>query len=226
MKSRAGFLILFLAAGCLSSCNYTTLKQPGEAGAQSYGNLLPAEKASLMNYAFISSRIFQPKCVSCHRTGEKVNLETYEGVRSQLAAINRAVFVDQVMPKRGELTSDERRLLGNWLLLGGPLESPNPPPPVEPLIATYDSIRQHIFEPICLDCHNPTGTGKRIMLDRQSLLDSPLVLIDVTNVDESGLLIALERSDDKRMPLAKEGYSALSPDEIKVIREWIANGAN
>lgn len=179
-----------------------------------------------MNYAFISSRIFQPKCVSCHRTGEKVNLETYEGVRSQLAAINRAVFVDQVMPKRGELTSDERRLLGNWLLLGGPLESPKPPPPVEPLIATYDSIRQHIFEPICLDCHNPTGTGKRIMLDRQSLLDSPLVLIDVTNVDESGLLIALERTDDKRMPLAKEGYSALSPDEIKVIREWIANGAN
>ena len=64
------------------------------------------------------------------------------------------------------------------------------------------------------------------MLDRQSLLDSPLMLIDLVNVDESGLLIALERTDDKRMPLAEEGYSALAPEQIRIIREWISNGAN
>lgn len=226
MKSVGTLLCLLWVACALSACNYTILKQPADASAQGGSDLLPEEKASMMNYAFMSARIFQPKCVACHRAGDKVNLQTYEAVLLQLAAINRAVFVDQIMPKRGELTAAERRLLANWLRLGGPLESPKAPPSVEPLIATYDSIRQHIFEPICMDCHNPKGTGKRIMLDRQSLIDSPLVLIDTTNVDESGLLIALERTDDKRMPLAKEGYSALAPEEINVIREWITNGAN
>lgn len=225
MKSVGASLCSLWVAFALSACNYTVLKQPADAGAQG-GDLLPEEKASMMNYSFINSRIFQPKCVACHRAGDKVNLQTYDAVFSQLAAINRAVFVDQIMPKRGELTGDERRLLANWLRLGGPLVSPKGPPPVEPLIATYDSIRQHIFEPICLNCHNPKGSGKRVMLDRQSLLDSPLILIDTTNVEESGLLIALERADDKRMPLAKEGYSALAPEEINVIREWITNGAN
>ena len=214
-----------VSAFALSACNYTVLKQPADAGARNDGALLPEEKASMMNYAFINARVIQPKCLGCHRAGEKVNLETYAAVSSQLAAIDRAVFIERIMPKRGELTADERRWLGNWLRLGGPLDSPKPPPPIEPLVATYDSIRQHIFEPICVTCHNPTGKGKRIMLDRQSLIDSPLVLIDLENVDESGLLIALERTDDKRMPLAEEGYSALAPEEIKIIREWISNGA-
>ncbi len=179
-----------------------------------------------MNYGFINSRVLQPRCVSCHRAGEKVNLETYESVFSQLATIDKAVFVEQTMPKRGQLRDDERRWLGNWLRAGAPLNSPKPPPMVEPLVATYESIRQHIFEPVCLTCHHPTGTGKQILLDRQSLLDSPLMLIDLVNVDESGLLIALERTDHKRMPLAEEGYSALAPEQIRIIREWISNGAN
>ncbi|MDZ4081310.1 MAG: hypothetical protein U1E10_00110 [Bdellovibrionales bacterium] len=212
--------------GGLSSCNYSVLKSTGDAGARSLGELSAEERATMMNYPFINSRVLQPRCVSCHRSGEKVNLETYESVFSQLAAIDRTVFIEQTMPKRGQLKDDERRWLGNWLRAGAPLNSPQPPPTVDPFIATYDSIRQHVFEPLCMACHNPTGTGKQILLDRQSLLDSPLVLIDLVNVDESGLLIALERTDNKRMPPAEEGYSALAPEQIKVIREWISNGAN
>lgn len=94
------------------------------------------------------------------------------------------------------------------------------------MIATYESIRSHIIEPKCLTCHNPTGEGNKVPLDRQGLLDSPLELVLPGNADESGLIIALERKDDKRMPPAKEGYSALKPEQIQIIREWINNGAN
>lgn len=227
MKALIRFLSLVLMAGVLSSCHYTRLKTPPEAiDNQKFGNLKPAEKMSMMNYDFISSRILKPRCIACHDSSKDVNLETYDLVKSNLLKIKNSVFVEESMPKRGSLTDEEKRLLWNWILLDAPIRSEEESPEVEPMIATFDSIRMNIFEPVCSTCHNPDGTGKRILLDRQSLLDSPLLLIDFEIPEESGLLVALERKDDKRMPPAKEGYSALKPEQIEIIREWIKNGAN
>jgi hypothetical protein len=53
-----------------------------------------------------------------------------------------------------------------------------------------------------------------------------LELVLPGNPDESGLVIAVERTDEKRMPLAKSGFSPLTPDEMTAIRNWIANGAS
>ncbi|OYZ23551.1 MAG: hypothetical protein B7Y39_04390 [Bdellovibrio sp. 28-41-41] len=227
MKTLVRFTSLILMAGVLSSCYYTRLKTPATVvDDQKFGYLKPAEKMSMMNYDFIGSRILKPRCIACHDSSKNVNLETYDLVKSNLLKIKNAVFIEESMPKRGSLTDEEKRLLWNWILLDAPFQSEQTPPQEEPMVATYDSIRMHIFEPICSTCHNPDGTGKRVLLDRQSLLDSPLVLIDLENNDESGLLVALERKDDKRMPPAKEGYSALKPEQIEIIREWIKNGAN
>jgi mono/diheme cytochrome c family protein len=213
-------------AGGLISCNYTRLKEPQGSENQNFGDLKPDEKLSMMNYVFINSRILQPKCVSCHGSSGDVNIESYDSIKSNLSKIQEAVFVTETMPKRGALTSEEKRLLWNWIRMGAPRESAEPPPEEEPMIATYESIRSHIIEPKCVTCHNPTGPGNKIPLDRQALLDSPLELVLPGNADESGLIIALERKDDKRMPPAKEGYSALKPEQIQIIREWINNGAN
>lgn len=226
MRPLLRLFILLIVAGPLVACNYTRLKEPADGENISFGDLKPDEKASMMNFSFISSRILQPKCTSCHGTSGNVNLETYDAVRSHLAGIKKSVFIERTMPKRGALTLEEKRLLWNWIELGAPSQSEEPPPPDEPLLATYESIRSHIFEPKCMTCHNPTGTGKRVSLDKEGLLNSPLELVLPGNADESGLIIALERIDDKRMPPAKEGYAALKPEVIQVIREWINNGAN
>lgn len=225
MKTVLRFVILILAAGSISSCNYTRLKDSGDA-VQSFGDVNPEEKATMMNYKFISSRILEAKCTSCHGSSGNVNLESYDAVKTNLAKIQTSVFVEQTMPKRGTLTTEEKRLLWNWIKSGAPLNSAELPPEEEPLIATYDSISKHIIEPKCITCHNPSGTGNKVGLDKESLLNSPLELVLPGNADESGLIIALERKDDKRMPPAKEGYAALKPEVIQVIREWIMNGAN
>lgn len=225
MKAISRSLSLILIAGLISSCNYTRLKESADT-VQNFGEVNPEEKATLMNYKFISAKIFDAKCTSCHGSSGNVSLESYESVKANLSKIENTVFVEQTMPKRGSLTSEEKRLLWNWIKIGAPLESTAPPPEEEPLIATYDSIRSHIIEPKCITCHNPMGTGNKIGLDKESLLNSPLELVLPGNADESGLIIALERKDDKRMPPAKEGYAALKPEVIQVIREWIMNGAN
>ncbi len=191
-----------------------------------FGTVAPEEKMTMMNYSFISSRILEPKCTSCHGTAGNINLESYEAVILHLKGIKKSVFQERTMPKKGALTAEEKRLLWGWIEMGAPRESASlPPEELEPLISTFDSINKHILQTRCLDCHNPTGTGKRILLDKESLLNSPLELIVPGNADESGLIIALERSDEKRMPPAEDGYSELKEEEIRIIRRWIDNGA-
>ncbi|HEY8272238.1 MAG TPA: c-type cytochrome domain-containing protein [Pseudobdellovibrionaceae bacterium] len=95
----------------------------------------------------------------------------------------------------------------------------------EPLVPSYESINKRIFIAACKDCHNSGGSGKRVLLDKVSLLNSPLELVIPGNPDESGLVLSLERNDDKRMPPSKEGYAPLKEEEKAVIRKWIENGA-
>jgi uncharacterized membrane protein len=187
--------LLILSLLGFTGCNYTILK--GSQGDENLNFSLPSDKIS------------------------------YADVAKNIDLIKKVVFVEKSMPKKGFLTDEELSYLWNWIKIGAPEQasdgSVSPEP--EPIISTYDSINRHVFQTSCKECHNPTGTGKRVLLDKSSLLDSPLELVIPGNPDESGLVIDLERTDDKRMPPAKEGYSALK-DEAKIaIRKWIENGA-
>lgn len=217
------FLFLPFIAGSFTACNYTRLKQL--ENVPNFGPLEPNEKLTLMNYEYISSRILQPKCASCHGTSGDINLENYGNVIAHLGGVQKSVFQEQTMPKRGTLSLEEKRLLWNWIALGAPKTSTMLPPDPEPLLATYDSIDRQIFQTRCVTCHNPQDSGKRILLDRVSLMESPLELVIPGNSDESGLVISVEREGDKRMPPAKDGYSPLKSEEKAVIREWINAGA-
>ena len=231
MKSKAFSLLTgTLLAVFLTACNYTHAKPgPGE-GAAAFKPLVPDEKASLMNYAFISQTILIPKCVSCHGNSGGVNLETYENVFAQRHAIHESVFVEHGMPKRGVLTDAEQRLLWHWLSMDCPKDAPSGGGPVTPVpsgdvLPTFDSINTHIIQAKCVSCHSAGQDAKRIPLDKVSLLNSPLDLVLPGNADESGLVIAVERTDARRMPLSTEGYGPLSEKEKAAIRAWITNGA-
>jgi hypothetical protein len=95
-------------------------------------------------------------------------------------------------------------------------------PPLEP---TYASIRSRVLETRCLKCHGAGHEVERIPLDPlQALLESPRELVLPGNSADSGLMIALLRADDKRMPPPAEG-GPLSAQEIATIARWIDEGA-
>ncbi len=219
-------LILFCVFGLLG-CGYIVYDNSTPKQKLTYN--LPAEKIASLSYPVLAQKVFTPKCISCHASSDEISLATYADIVKNKDLIMKAVFVDKTMPKKGSLSEEELAYLWNWLEIEAPEFPQNgeidPPILEEPLVATFASIDKNVFQVTCKECHNPTGTGKRVGLDKDSLMNSPLELILPENPDESGLIIALERSDDKRMPPAKEGYSAIDEKSIAVIRKWIANGA-
>jgi mono/diheme cytochrome c family protein len=151
-----------------------------------------------------------------------------------LAKVKETVFVIKTMPKQGSLSHEQKAILWTWLDMGAPKENVNKSPldpsnPANPavaeLTATFDSISKLIFEVKCLSCHSAGKSAKRILLDKSSILNSPLELVIPGNADESGLVLAIELDNNKRMPPAKEGFAKLSNPEITAIRTWISNGA-
>ena len=222
MKSHVAFIYFFSAI--VLGCNYNYLKQSQADLNQQFS--MPSEKISELSYNFLNQMVFIPKCISCHGASGNIKLETYSDIISSLPLIQKTVFIDHSMPKRGFLSNEELSVLWNWIKIGAPEKSVNNIDPITaPLIPTFESINKHVFQTSCKDCHNSTGSGKRILLDKESLMNSPLELIIPGSPDESGLVIAIERTDDKRMPSAKEGYSALNDETKLVIRSWIQNGA-
>ena len=94
-----------------------------------------------------------------------------------------------------------------------------------PLEATFASIQGNIFQSRCISCHSAGQSAWRVPLDtREEVLNSPRELVIPGNADESGLVLAITRTDDKRMPPPKSG-SALSPKAIGIIKQWINEGA-
>ena len=192
---------------------------------------LPDEEISQLSYSVVNQKVFASKCVSCHGDSGGINLESYSEVVKNINLIKKVVFDTKTMPKKNSLTDEELSYLWNWIKIGAPEQSQNgntdpiPDPIPDPILATYDSISKHVFQSSCKFCHNPEGSGKRILFDKDALLNSPLELVIPGNPDESGLIVALERIDDKRMPPAQDGYSALTNEEKSAIRKWIENGA-
>lgn len=223
MKIKIIFLIALSLS--LSFCNYTKLKHKGTVATSRYK--LSQEKLTQLSFSLIYQRIILPKCVSCHGSSGKVNLESYPEVVKNMALIKKSVFEEKTMPKKNNLSEEEFAYLWNWIEIGYPevATSGYKYPEPEPLRATYESINKNIFSIYCNDCHSPQGSGKRVPLDLDSLINSPLELVLPENPDESGLVLSVERKDHKRMPPAKEGYAELKEEMKVIIREWIENGA-
>lgn len=210
-----------------SGCHYSRVIIPDNLDLNEQMSL-PAEEKVKLSFNLLNQSIFLPKCVSCHGTSGDINLESYADVVKNLSEVKRSVFITQTMPKKSFLSDEEKRLLWNWIEMGAPLQAQNPvsePQLPEPIKATYESINKNVFFPKCVSCHSEGNSAYQVLLSHQELLNSPLELVLPGNPDESGLVIAVERSDHKRMPPEKDGYSALKADEAAAIRKWIEDGA-
>lgn len=201
----------------------------------------PARSVELseVSYQEVNDEVLGPRCIPCHGNSGGINLESYQKVIDNLAAVERAALIDRTMPKYGALTATEYSLLAAWIRAGAPEKAkpptPTPTPPApnptptpmpiptpEPLKPTFLSIKENIFDRHCYDCHSPSGIASDVLFDTlEGILRSPRDLVLPRNYEDSGLYIALTREDSKRMPPG----GSLKPDEIAVIKEWIEIGA-
>ena len=232
--------LLFLCAFGLGGCGYWSRSNPQVEGFKP----LTAEEKLSLSYEAIKP-VIEKRCGSCHGTSGGVNLETYENVMKNLAAVKRTVLVTGEMPPRRQITQRELQMLESWIEMGAPATKPdNPiptpdpgteptpepqptatPAPDNPLEPTYESIREQILSKRCIGCHSETGKAKHIpLVTKSDLIDSPREIVIPGNPEESGIVIALERQDDKRMPPPSK--PPLTRKQIEVIKEWIADGAN
>ena len=216
--SSFAFLILLF-----SGCRYSRVVLSNSEDLNKQMNMSSEEKLKL-SYNVLNQKVFFPKCVSCHGESGGVNLESYSEILKSLDLVKQSVFFTQSMPKNNFLTQDEKRLLWNWIDMDAPQQAQDPisePPWPEPIQANYESINKNIFIPKCNSCHSTGNTGGRILLTKEDLLNSPMELVLPGNPDESGLVIAVERDDKKRMPPEKDGYAGLKDEEKIAIRKWI-----
>lgn len=187
--------------------------------------LLP--QAGRVGYALVRERVFAPSCIACHGQSGGLNLENYTNTAAALSRIEKVALISKVMPPNKPLSSGQSELLKMWIEAGAPESIPDEPmhPPIQ-LTASYQSIRQGIIEPKCMACHSSGGPAAKVPFEKYSdFLNSPREIVVPGNSDESGIVIAVERDDVKRMPPAETGASKLSDHEIKIMREWIQNGA-
>jgi hypothetical protein len=102
------------------------------------------------------------------------------------------------------------------------------------LTATFDSIQQHVFTPICTACHTGAtaplglrldeGVSYAMLVNVASVEDPTHKRIEPGNADASYLVHKIEGTAavGGRMPL---GGAPLPPATIAVIRQWISEGA-
>ena len=221
------FLPLCLCALIISSgCNYQIEKQRNEDN-EAAANL--AQKPELLSFQILKDNIFIPKCLACHSGGD-LDVSLYSSVKSNLSEIERKAIKEKSMPKGKSLSAGETALLSSWINMGAPefAKGEVPPTPSPPLVLepTYASIYKNIIAVKCLICHSAGGKAEHIPLGTYSdLIDSPREIVLPGNPDESGIIIAISRGDEKRMPPASVGASPLNEKEIAVIYEWIKSGA-
>lgn len=214
MKSFFAYLIVGVL---ISGCQFYYKEKPQE------GFLLPSDLSSI-SYQMVSEKVLSTRCISCHGNSGGVNLESYASVKQHLGAIERTALITKTMPKNGSLNSSELALLSAWIKAGAP-ENPQAPIPEEPLKANFDSIKKKIIDRRCIACHSLEGKASGVPLTSlKEILDSPREIVIPYNPDESGLILATERMDGKRMPPPETG-NPLSQDEISILRQWIEIGA-
>lgn len=216
-------LTIFSASLLLSSCgNYLERKSEKDDG-----NLRFSKEE--LGYSVVQSKIFSPRCVSCHQ-----QYGSYAGVRRELASISSAVSANR-MPKTGGPMSDRlKQLLLDWINAGAP-EIAGQIPVQEPVTIqpVWQSISDNIIAPRCLVCHNPNGQAKFLDLSaRQAIFSSRnrlfgegkgKKLVDLDQPELSYIFDVI--SDDvEPMPPLWSNIRRLNDEEIRVLKDWIGLG--
>jgi cytochrome c553 len=191
----------------------------------------------------IKEKLFKPKCIGCHS-----HYNDYNVVKRDLGSIVSAIST-QKMPyaKRPNkpvepLEDSLNQLLTQWVNQGAPFSQAMPDGPNEDTLElkpTWISLRNNIFGPKCIQCHNAYGPRAPTKMDtffelRKWHNKSPK-LFDFNDPENSHFIGSMRgrvnpdndefffdpmpfnsKADDVPTDLAP-----VSDEEIEVIKEWI-----
>lgn len=168
---------------------------------------------------FIQQEVHPPQVVA----GDAMNSRLYTSILSG------------VMPPKDNthrVSNKELQIIEAWIRDGAkfgaqdPLPPPPPPPP-PPLELNFEKIKSEVLASACISCHFTGNKNKRLPLDNYNDVKKIIVEKDYL---KSGLYKWITRTDGSRMPyedlggVEVEGKS-LPEDKIKLIVDWITNGA-
>jgi len=156
--------------------------------------------------------ILVPQCLRCHTW---VQDEAQLGIRVVPGSPATSPLFLQVqsgrMPQGGPALSSNQLAIVEAYIKGG---SDNPPPPPPPLMATYSSLKIHLFDRSCTSCHN--GESRRIP-DLRSYQNVVRHIDDVVSEIDIGSMPPLDRQGNPRAPQP-------SDEVINALHQWVDNG--
>ncbi|MBX2993771.1 MAG: c-type cytochrome [Bdellovibrionaceae bacterium] len=223
-------LVLFLAL-MTGACNERIDKAlPEEGGANAGLACGPTD------FATIQRVVLSVRCVACHGSSGGVNLENYAAVKAAIGKVE-TVIKARTMPKARPLPAAEEALILKWIGEGAPQNASGPPSPdcqnggggtdpvtpVKPLAPNYASIRERIFEPKCLTCHD-AGSGLYDFSSYPALMADADELFDRRDPEDSDLIEAVTKTGRGAMPPPRSGISPLTREEVQTLLEWIRRG--
>ena len=193
--------------------------------------------AGAIYYADVDKAIFKPNCVSCHNSANAsggVTLESYVEVNSNLSQISNAV-AGGTMPPSAPLSTLEQQYLAAWIRNGAPeVESSDGSTPTPTPVATatpsgtptnanvsYAMISSQVLENKCITCHNTNGSESRLPFDNYSNLMNTGE-VSAGSPSSSNFYTAMSRGS---MPPRSSGIPAVTSAELKLISDWITEGA-
>ena len=228
------------------------LKEWVEAGAPEEGNLeeprdIPEPSAGI-SFQDIKDKILEPKCIGCHS-----QYENYAVVKNELGSIFGQVMGDKMpfsrLPNRPPvaLKKSLKDLLSDWVNAGAPYTASAPEGPADSTLngelkPNWLSLRDRVFGPKCILCHNKFGprgptafnTYGELLLWSQN---DPLLFKSENPHDSRfvGSMIGRINPDNNEfffdpMPFNKDvddvqtDFQPVSPEEIEVIEKWIELG--
>lgn len=239
MKAKSLFSLYLLVGLSFSSCQYSKVKK---------GFGVNFNELTTISYQTVDQAIFRPNCYACHGNSGGINLQSYNNVVNNIDAIERAIkgTGPNPMPPAGPLSANQIALLELWIQEGMPLDpvpveggglpgdgDPVEPPP--PLLASYTSLKVHIFSK-CIGCHSAEAQRIPPLHSREAIIDPEKELVDFNRPERSELVKVLEKrtfgdddhneeDDDDAMPPVRSGIEPVSPEEIETLIEWIRRGA-
>lgn len=228
------FLVLFSAL-MTGACNERIDKALPEEGGLSAGLA-----CGPTDFATIQRVVLNVRCVACHGSSGGVNLESYGSVKAAIGKVE-TVIKARTMPKARPLPAAEEALILKWIGEGAPQNASgprtpdcqnggggDPVSPVEPLAPNYASIRERIFEPKCLTCHDAGSGGPPPGLydfsSYPALMADADELFDRRDPENSDLIEAVTKTGRGAMPPPRSGISPLTREEVQTLLEWIRRG--
>ena len=221
------------------------LKEWVEAGAPQEATATEEEaedsNAAFVSFQDIKDQVLTPQCIQCHS-----HFNEFAVVKEQLGSIFGLVMEDKMpFPKRKglpvtPLEKPLKDLLVQWVNAGAPYSELNPKGPdySSDLKPNWISLRNNIFGPKCIKCHNSYGSrGVGFMENYDELLkwNESRKIFDFENPNNSrfigGLLGRVNPENNEfffdKMPLniaaddVLTDIPELTEEEIQVVEKWI-----